>query len=122
MAKKKLTYDCSKCPAYCCSYDHIEVTDSDLNRLAKHFDMTTKEAEKKFTKIVEKTDRVLRHKDDEIYGTVCRFLDQETRRCTVYEARPKVCRTYPDRSRCGYYDFLKWERTFQDDEEFVPFV
>ena len=48
------------------------------------------------------------------------FLDLKTRRCTVYEARPAVCRDYPDRPRCGYYDFLKWEREFQDDPDFVP--
>ena len=32
-------YDCSKCPAYCCSYDEISVTDRDVNRLARHFDL-----------------------------------------------------------------------------------
>ncbi len=47
------------------------------------------------------------------------FLDQEKRRCTVYEARPGVCRKYPDSSRCGYYDFLRFERTQQGDEEYV---
>src|SRR5438105_2561270 len=30
-------YDCSKCPAYCCSYDRILVNKRDLKRLAKHF-------------------------------------------------------------------------------------
>jgi hypothetical protein len=112
-------YDCSKCPAYCCSYDHINVTRRDLNRLAKHFEIDPETAATRFTKIAGGV-QVLRHQKDEIYGSVCMFLDVKTRRCTVYEARPGVCHDYPDRPRCGYYEFLKWEREFQDDEKFVP--
>jgi Fe-S-cluster containining protein len=47
----------------------------------------------------------------------CRFLDARTRRCTVYEDRPAVCRDYPDTPRCGYWDFLTFERKAQDDPE-----
>ncbi|NDG85776.1 MAG: YkgJ family cysteine cluster protein [Proteobacteria bacterium] len=28
-------------------------------------------------------------------GRDCYFLDPKTRRCTVYDKRPEVCRTYP---------------------------
>jgi uncharacterized protein len=38
----------------------------------------------------------------------------------VYEARPTVCREYPNGKRCGYYDFLKFERKHQDDPDFIP--
>jgi hypothetical protein len=48
------------------------------------------------------------------------FFDQDERRCTVYAARPSVCRIYPDASKCGYYEFLKFERIQQGDEEFIP--
>ena len=37
---KKNQYDCSKCPGYCCTYDHIEVSQHDIKRLAKHLDIT----------------------------------------------------------------------------------
>jgi hypothetical protein len=117
--EKRPLYDCAKCPAYCCSYDRIVVTKRDLARLAKHFGLDIEVARAKFTKVVEK-EQVLRHQKDEIYGSVCMFLDKKARRCTVYEARPGVCHEYPDWSRCGYYDFLKWERRQQEDEEFVP--
>lgn len=117
---KKLRYDCAKCPAYCCSYDRIEVTDYDLERLAAHLNLPVEVAEKKFTKLWDADERILRHRKDDIFGSVCRFLDTETRRCTVYEGRPEVCREYPEESTCGYYEFLKWEREFQDDEEFIP--
>jgi Fe-S-cluster containining protein len=29
------------------------------------------------------------------YGRDCVFLDTKTRRCTVYEKRPEVCRRFP---------------------------
>ena len=50
------------------------------------------------------------------------FLDQETRGCTIYHARPAVCREYPARSRCTYYDMLQFERRQQQDETVVPVV
>ncbi|HYH07285.1 MAG TPA: YkgJ family cysteine cluster protein [Thermoanaerobaculia bacterium] len=115
----KSSYDCIKCPAYCCSYDRIIVEKKDLARLAKHFGIDPETARRRFTKVVE-GEQVLRHQKDSIYGTICMFIDLSTRRCTVYESRPGVCHEYPDRPRCGYYDFLKWERRHQEDEEFIP--
>lgn len=116
----RVTYRCDKCPAYCCTYTEIEVTKRDIERLARHFDLTLREAEEKFTKLDAKGEvRMLRHKKDKIFDSTCMFLDQEKRRCTVYEGRPGVCRKYPDSTRCGYYDFLKFEREQQGDEELV---
>ena len=113
-------YSCSKCPAYCCSYPEIEVTPRDIERLAKHLGVEYREAEERFTKYDQKEKvRSLRHRQDRIFDTVCTFLDQKTRRCTVYEARPAVCRGYPDSNRCGYYEFLKFERAHQDDKGFI---
>ena len=113
-------YDCDKCPAYCCSiYDRVQVTPRDIKRLAKHFDLDPEAAARRFTKTRE-GEVVLRHQKDKIYGSVCMFLDTKARRCTIYNARPGVCHEYPDFSRCGYYDFLKWERIQQDDETFIP--
>jgi Fe-S-cluster containining protein len=50
---------------------------------------------------------------------MCVFFDREARRCTVYEARPHPCRTYPYGTTCGYFEFLKFEREHQGDDEFV---
>jgi len=117
----RLQFDCNNCPAYCCSYDHIEVTDRDMARLARHFDLPLATAERRFTKRVEGGKlRVLRHTADEHFGTACRFLSRETRQCTIYDARPAICRSYPGTARCGFYDFLCSERRSQDDPEYVP--
>jgi Fe-S-cluster containining protein len=115
----RVLYNCLKCPAYCCSYDRISVTQRDVARLAAYFGISYQQAEQRFTKIAY-GERVLRHKKDHIFKKVCQFLDPRTRRCTVYEARPAVCRQYPEGRRCGYYDFLMWERQHQGDEEFIP--
>ena len=118
-----IQYDCSKCPGYCCSYARIEVKNSDLKRLARHFDLDVEEAGRRFTRIYksdEGDERILRHRKDDVYGSICRFFDTDLRRCTIYVARPQVCREYPNGNRCGYYDFLKFERKHQDDPDFIP--
>lgn len=117
----KVLYDCDICPAYCCSYPRIVVSRRDLKRLGKHFGISEKAARKKFTKKGEEPgERVLRHQQDDIFGTACRFLDTDKRMCTVYKARPAICRDYPGTRKCGYYEFLKFERMLQEDDEFVP--
>ncbi len=116
----RVSYSCAKCPAYCCTYNQIEITTRDIDRLARHFGVSYKVAEERYTKPdAKETMRMLRHRKDKVFESACMFLDQEKRRCTVYEARPGVCRKYPDSSRCGYYDFLRFERTQQGDEEYV---
>lgn len=118
MAKK--LYDCVKCTAYCCTYTHIPVNKTDLKRLAKFHGISVEKAEKKFTKKGDKENpRVIRHTDDEHFVSACMFLDQETRNCTIYEGRMKICREFPTQKRCGYYEFLKWEREVQDDPTWV---
>ncbi|MFO7277927.1 MAG: YkgJ family cysteine cluster protein [Pseudomonadota bacterium] len=118
----KPRYDCLKCPGYCCSYGRIVVTERDIARLARYFDIPVEKARHRFayryrTKDVDEW--ILRHRKDHVFRSVCRFLDPETRRCTVYEARPAVCREYPDGIRCGYFEFLMFEREHQDDPDLV---
>jgi len=113
-------YNCAKCPGYCCSYPLIELTKRDVERLAKHFGLTFEAAAKKFTKKDKdaSTPYAMRRKKDEIFGKICRFFDTEERRCTVYHARPKICREYPG-GRCGYYDFLSSERRAMEDPDHI---
>jgi len=113
-------YDCHNCPSYCCTYPRIEVTPKDIARLAKHFGIDAATAKRRFTKKGEDPGEIiLRHQPDEVYGTACRFLDLETRMCSVHMARPEICRAHPGTTNCGYYTFLMSERGYQDDPEFV---
>lgn len=128
MAKKitddqsRTYFDCSKCPAYCCSiYERVQVTKRDITRLAKYFKVSFETAQRRYTKM-HSDERVLRRRKDEIFPETCMFLNQETRGCTIYHARPAVCRAYPDRKRCAYYDLLQFERRQQDDPDTIPLV
>ena len=94
----RVLFNCSKCPAYCCSYDRVEVTKRDLLRIANHFGISYKQAERRYTKS-SPVGRVLRHQKDHIFKKVCAFLDTEKRQCSIYDARPAVCREYPERVR-----------------------
>ncbi len=114
----KAKYDCLKCPGYCCSYPVIEVKDKDAARIAKHFGLTLPQAEKKYFKKAHGYARIMRRKADQHFGKICQFFDTEARRCTIYTARPTICREYPG-GGCGYYSFLMHERKSQDDKDHV---
>jgi uncharacterized protein len=118
----RVYFDCAKCPAFCCSvYERVQVTKRDLNRLARYFGITPEQAERRYTRNRD-GERVLRRVEDTIFEETCTFLDQQKRCCTIYHARPAVCRTYPARSRCAYYDLLQFERRQQQDPNCVPVV
>ena len=121
MSSPRKYFDCARCPAYCCSYPIIRLTKKDLRRLAKHLGLSLEQAVKKYTKREDdkKKKRIMRHRSDEHFGSVCTFLDRETRQCTVYEARPGICRDFPGTRRCGYYEFLKFERYLLKDPDHV---
>ncbi len=113
-------FNCLKCPAYCCSYTRIIVTPGDIRRLAKYHGVSEETARTRYTKKgYEKNERILRHKQDEHFTTICQFVDSETRRCTIYAGRPKICREFPGTHRCGYYDFLSFERRTQEDPDYI---
>lgn len=118
MASRK-PYDCSKCPGYCCSHPVIVVTKRDLGRISRHFGLGESEAERRFCTSKHGYKRIMRRKKDTHFGRICRFFDTAARRCAIYEARPATCRAYPGKGRCGYYDFLSFEREGQNDPEYV---
>ncbi len=115
-------YDCSQCPAICCAvYPRVQVTPRDVQRLSKHFGLTPEATIKRYTKI-RGGERVLRRKKDTIFDNVCQFLDTDTRRCGIYHARPKVCRTFPEGPRCAYFELLQFEREHQKDPTVIPLI
>ena len=118
----RVEFDCAECPGYCCSiYEIVNVTGKDLRRLARHFNLEPDKAKARYTTTVGRA-RSLKQKDDPILGKACHFLDAKTRRCTIYEARPDVCREYPGRPRCVYYDVLSFERQGQQDPKVLPMI
>ena len=81
-------YNCLNCPGYCCSYPVIALNMRDVERLAKHFKLPVKTAQKKFTRAAHGHKYVMRRKGDKHFGRICQFFDTKKRQCTVYTARP----------------------------------
>ena len=98
--------NCLKCPSLCCRLaGYVEVSPTDIRRLAKHLGLTVREFEAKH--IVEKTrkkEKLIKSAD-----VTCQFLG-ENRRCTVYSARPRDCRGYVcwDQDDETVYDFARF--------------
>ena len=91
---------------------------TDVDRLAKYFKLTFEAARKKFTKTDPEAKYAMRRKADPHFGKICQFFHTEERRCTIYKARPTICREYPG-GGCGYYGFLMAERSSQQDKDHV---
>ena len=126
-------YDCAACPAVCCTvYEAVSLDDRDARRLASHLGMTADIFLALYARRGPRGETVLKRKADAASGTgeCCTFLDTEARRCTVYDARPDVCRDFPVRGaqaagaegRCCYYDVLTYVRKESGDAQRIPLV
>ncbi|MGV8085640.1 MAG: YkgJ family cysteine cluster protein [Candidatus Bilamarchaeum sp.] len=136
MPDKQLNGPCSNCPAKCCRNYSVSLTDIDLKELAKvanlddsvelelaegfdpklapSFVLNLDGQEKKY---------ILRLRRDR--KETCVFLGKNNF-CTIYENRPRKCRTYPfvktklddlelkDGARCP----VKWKMTVKMDNSF----
>lgn len=89
-----------------------------MERLARHHGIDFEAARKAFTRSDHGRRYIMKRKPDVHFGRICRFFDTKARRCTVYAARPNVCRSHPGK-QCGYFAFLKFEREAQNDAEYV---
>ena len=84
-----LRFKCTGCGKCCTgSPGYVFLSEMDLDRLAEHFQLTPREFAEKYTRLVDGqyalTDQP---------NTDCVFLKDN--RCTVYEARPVQCKTFP---------------------------
>ena len=127
---QRRAYDCGDCPAICCTvYEAVSVDDADARRLARHLGLTPAAFVALATRRGPRGETILRRKPDLASGTgeCCAFLDTQTRRCKVYDARPEVCRDFPaekarEGGRCAYYDLLRYVRRESGDPDRVPLV
>jgi Fe-S-cluster containining protein len=92
-ASAGLRFECTEC-GRCCrthgEYAHVYVDDDELAALARLLGMTPGAFRRRYTTTDELGWSELR-----FHGDRCIFLDDATNRCTVYEARPTQCRTFP---------------------------
>ncbi len=85
-----LKFKCTGCGACCTgSPGYVYLSKSDLENLAEHLQCTPEEFAKKYTRLIDEQYALL----DKPTSYDCIFLMDK--KCTVYEARPVQCRTFP---------------------------
>ena len=80
--------DCTQC-ANCCRMATAKVTPRDVDRLARHFRLKPERIAADYVTESEEEGHILRRREN----GECVFLDGNL--CSVYDARPDVCRRYP---------------------------
>lgn len=92
---------CEGCWSGCCTLP-LEVSAYDLIRLEVITEDEAAVSLKKVSKKLMKAGIVQSFRAtsglfviEQRHGRDCIFLDEKTRRCTVYEKRPEVCREFP---------------------------
>lgn len=87
---KGLTFGCTSC-GQCCTGapGYVWLEDADIQRLADHLQLPTKEFLKRYTRFVKGRYSLTEKKPN--YD--CVFLKEM--KCTVYNARPSQCRKFP---------------------------
>jgi uncharacterized protein len=89
--KDGLRFECTQCGDCCTGAPgFVWVNAAEIAALAKRFDLAVDEFEKRYVRRVG-----IRKSLVEFDNGDCVFFDGESRRCTVYEDRPRQCRTWP---------------------------
>ncbi|EFC32987.1 TPA: YkgJ family cysteine cluster protein [Campylobacter jejuni] len=86
---------CEKCGGKCCIGEsgNIFASKEELEALRKHLNVESKEFTEKYLKKVgfRMSFREVKFED----GFACIFFDTQRRNCSIYDFRPKQCRTFP---------------------------
>ena len=101
--------DCGRCCTRHGEYDYVYLERDDVARLAAHFEMPVAQ----FRKL--RTRRDDGHTILRMNGPACPFL--EGSRCSVYDARPAQCRTFP-----FWPENLKTRARWEELADFCPGV
>lgn len=85
-------FECTQCGACCRGPGYTLVSLEEQKVLAAHLNISLEQFREYYTTLVEGGRRILK---DSPHGEYCTFLDSETNQCSVHEARPQQCRTFP---------------------------
>lgn len=89
--KDGLRFECTGCGDCCTGAPgYVWVNQEEIDALAAKIGVPVEEFERKYVRRVG-----VRRTLVEFDNGDCVFFDGETRRCKVYEARPRQCRTWP---------------------------
>jgi len=86
-----LRFECTQCGDCCTgSPGYVWVNAEEIRQLAEHLGLPIEEFEQKYVRKVGVRKSLVEYSNCD-----CVFFDGEARKCTVYEARPRQCRTWP---------------------------
>ncbi len=110
-----LRFSCTRC-SKCCRFDpgYVFLSEADIASLMAHFDASRQEIEERYCRHVE-MDGHVRLSLQEQANNDCVFWNDGG--CTVYEARPLQCRSFP-----FWPSYLFSEYTWQSVRSFCPGV
>lgn len=114
-AAKEVTeqIDCRAC-AECCRVSEVEITDRDIDRLARFLGLSKPDFAAQYTSTAEAGEIILKRT-----SAGCVFLSGND--CTVYEARPANCERFPHLLKgSGSIPSRMWQ--FVDRATYCPIV
>jgi len=89
--KDGLRFSCTECGDCCTGAPgYVWVNKEEIERLARRLGETVEAFERKYVRQVGIRKSLVEFADGD-----CVFFDGETRKCKVYEDRPRQCRTWP---------------------------
>lgn len=89
--KDGLRFECSQCGDCCTGAPgYVWVNKDEIEQLAQQVSMSVADFEAKYVRKVGVRKSLIEYENGD-----CVFFDTVARKCTVYEARPRQCRTWP---------------------------
>lgn len=90
--------DCLSC-ANCCKTMTPTFTNTDINRISKHFNQTPEDFSKQYLR---------KDKVGDMMNKVepCQFLNMNDNKCSIYEIRPTDCSGFPHLSKKRMVDYV----------------
>ena len=89
--EKGLRFECTQCGDCCTGAPgYVWVNLEEIAALAKHLGQSVAEFERKYVRQVGIRKSLIEYSNGD-----CVFFDGNARKCTVYEARPRQCKTWP---------------------------
>jgi Fe-S-cluster containining protein len=89
--KDGLKFKCTGCGDCCTGAPgYVWVNQVEIDALAERLEMDPAKFEKKYVRQIGVRRSLKEYKNGD-----CVFFDNESRKCTVYEQRPRQCRTWP---------------------------
>ena len=94
---------CNNCNGNCCVGEsgYIWISHDEIINLSKHLNMSIDELGMNYLMRVGSDKYSLREVRLNDNSYACVFFDLQKRQCTIYEARPKQCKTFP------FWDYFK---------------